>query len=104
MPQFIVLAYDATDKGAYDRRMRIRSSHVDSINRFRAEGKILIGVALTNEDGKMIGSMVVTNFPSRLEFDDWLAHEPYVMGKVWDNVTILTGEIGPSFADLIKKV
>jgi uncharacterized protein YciI len=103
MAQFIVIAYDATDEGAYDRRLRIRASHVESINRLRAEGKILIGVALTDDNGKMIGSVVVTSFPSRLEFDEWLAHEPYVMGKVWEKITVLTGEIGPSFADLIKK-
>lgn len=103
MPQFVVIAYDAQDSGAYDRRLRIKASHADSITKLRAAGKILLGVALTDEDGKMVGSVVVTNFPSRAEFDEWLALEPYVVGKVWEDITVLTGELGPSFADLLKK-
>ncbi len=101
MKQFIVIAYDGKDEGAYERRLRIRSSHAESIGKLRAEGKILMGVAITDDNGKMIGSVVVTNFPSRAEFDGWLAHEPYVMGKVWEDITVLTGELGPAFADLI---
>ena len=103
MTQYIVIAYDGKEKGAYDRRMRIREDHAASITKLRNEGKILFGIAITDDNGKMIGSVVVTNFPTRTEFDDWLAHEPYVMGKVWEDITVLTGEIGPSFADLVKK-
>ena len=103
MPQFIVVAHDAKDPGAHERRLRIKQSHTESVSRMRAEGKILIGLALTDENGKMTGSLVITNFPSRKEFDEWLAMEPYVMGKVWENITVLTGELGPSFADFVKQ-
>jgi uncharacterized protein YciI len=103
MTQFIVIAYDAKDQGAYERRLRIKASHAESISKLRAEGKILFGIAITDDDGKMIGSIVVTDFPSRIEFDNWLAHEPYVMGKVWEDITILNGELGPAFDDLIRK-
>jgi uncharacterized protein YciI len=101
--QFIVVAYDAKDEGAYERRLTVRQAHVASITQLREEGKILCGIAITDDNEKMIGSVVVTNFPSRDEFDAWLAKEPYVIGKVWENITVLNGQIGPSFADLIKK-
>ncbi len=103
MKEFIVIAYDAKDDGAYERRMTTRQAHVSSISKMRAEGKILFGIAITDDNDKMIGSVVVTRFPSRTDFDAWLASEPYVVGKVWDKITVLTGELGPSFADLIKK-
>ena len=64
MKQFVVIAYDAKDEGAHERRLRIRSSHVESVSRHRAEGKIILGVAITDDNGKMIGSVVVTNFPA----------------------------------------
>jgi uncharacterized protein len=104
MPQFVLIAYDSKEEGAYERRVRIRASHVESNTRLRKEGKILMGVAITDDNGKMIGSVVITNFPSRAEFDDWLMHEPYMMGKVWDsnNITVLGADVSPSFTDLVK--
>ena len=103
MKQFIVVAYDAKDEGAHERRMQTRKAHVDSISSLRDTGNIICGVAITDDSGKMIGSVVVTNFESRATFDTWLAEEPYVKGNVWGDITVLNGEIGPSFADLIKK-
>lgn len=102
MTQFILIAKDATDDGAYERRLASRAEHIEVISKLRAEGKILIGIALTDNEGKMNGSLVVTNFDDRSGFDDWLDNEPYMRNKVWGDITVLTGNIGPSFADLIK--
>lgn len=104
MKQFILIAYDAKDKGAYERRLASRQAHIDAISKLRAEGNAVCGVAIHDDNDKMIGSVVVTNFPSRAEFDKWLATEPYVVNKVWGNMIVLNGKIGPSFEDLIKKV
>jgi hypothetical protein len=103
MKQFILIAYDAKDPGAYERRMKERAAHIEGVNTLRTEGKIACGIAITDDNNKMIGSVMIMNFPSRTEFDQWLATEPYVKGKVWDNITVLGGQLGPSFADLIKK-
>jgi len=101
--QFIIIAYDAKDAGAYERRLASRQAHVDAINKLRAEGSALCGVAIHDDNEKMIGSVVITNFPSRTELDKWLATEPYVVNNVWENITVLNGKIGPSFADLVRK-
>ena len=39
--------------------------------------------------------------PSRTELDKWLENEPYIMGKVWDNITIINAKLGDSFKDLL---
>jgi len=102
MKQFILIAYDAKDEGAYERRMKARPAHMAGVDILRNEGKIACGIAITDDNGKMIGSVMIMNFPSRAEFDTWLATEPYVTGKVWDNITVLNGQLPPTFLDLIK--
>lgn len=103
MSQFIIIAYDAKDEKALERRMAARQAHIDGLNVLRAEGKAICGIAITGDDGKMIGSVVITNFASRNELDKWLETESYVVNKVWQDITVLNGNLGPSFADLIKK-
>ena len=73
MPQFIVVAHDAKDDGAHERRLRIKESHTESVSRMRAEGKILLGLALTDENGKMIGSIGVGGADSKDAGDAILA-------------------------------
>lgn len=102
MPQYILIARDSTDEEAPARRMAARAAHLAAIAKARAEGKVVIGLALTDANDAMIGSVVVTNFDNRAEFDAWLAEDPYTIGNVWSDVTVLTGKIAPTFADLIK--
>lgn len=102
MKQFIIIAYDATDDKAIERRMAARDAHTQTISKLRTEGKILCGTAILDDKEKMIGSVVITNFASRAEFDAYLAAEPYIVGKVWEKVTVLPGKLGPSFNDLLK--
>ena len=101
MQQFVIIAYDATDDGAYERRMACREAHTKAMAEMREKGNMLCGLALLNDAGKMIGSNVIVNFPSRTELDKWLENEPYIMGKVWDNITIINAKLGDSFKDLL---
>jgi uncharacterized protein YciI len=95
--QFIVLAYDGTDQGALARRLAVRDDHVKLGDKLRDAGKMHLGIALLNDAGKMIGSMLVCDFDSRQELDEWLAIEPYVRGKVWETIEVTPCRIGPSF-------
>ena len=95
--QFLLTAYDATDEGALNRRMANREAHLATIERYRISGHMHMGAAICDEVGKMVGSCIVCEFPSRAEMDTWLAAEPYVTGKVWDKVSITECKIGPSF-------
>lgn len=102
MQQFVILAYDATDDGALARRMACREAHTKAMAQARADGNMVCGLALLDDAGKMIGSNVIVNFPSRAEVDAWLAVEPYVVGKVWDKITVINAKLGDSFKDLVK--
>ncbi len=101
--QFVIIAYDATDTDAINRRMAARDAHTKAIAQARAEGKMLCGAALLDDAGKMIGSNIILNFPSRADVDAWLAVEPYVVGKVWDKIDVIPAKLGDSFKDLLKE-
>jgi uncharacterized protein YciI len=100
--QFIVTAYDGTDEGALQRRMNAREDHLKLTARMQEEGKTLYAVAILDESGKMIGSMLIVDFPSRAELDKWLEVEPYIKGDVWKIVDVKPCKVGPMFMELHK--
>jgi uncharacterized protein YciI len=98
--QFMLLAYDGKDSGALSRRRAARESHLALGDRLVTEGKLLFAAAILDADGKMIGSMLVLEFPSRIELDEWLEIEPYVSGDVWREIEIRPAKVSPSFSGL----
>ena len=84
--QFVVIAYDGSDAGAHDRRLAARPAHLENARRMKEEGVLLTGGAILDDQGAMIGSVLVVDFPSRPEFDAWLASDAYVTGDVWRKV------------------
>lgn len=87
--QFIVLGYDGTDDKALERRMAVRENHLKYAQEMFDTGKWLYASALLDDDEKMIGSMIVCDYPSREELQEkWLKHEPYVIGNVWKTIHI----------------
>ena len=100
--QFMLLAYDGTDKAAPARRLVVREQHIALGDKLVAEGKMLYGTAILDENGNMIGSMLILNYDSRTELDKWLQIEPYVTGDVWHDIQIRPVR-GPSFMGLRKQ-
>ena len=98
--QFLVQAHDGDDAGALDRRRAARSAHIARSDELIAAGHALYGVALLDEDGRMIGSVMVVDFPDRASLDAWLESEPYVTQGVWRSVDVRPCRVGPSFAGL----
>jgi uncharacterized protein YciI len=88
MAQFLVLAYDGTDADAVARRRAARPAHFEALQPMVARGEIVIGGAILDTAGTMIGSTVIAEFPSRAELDAWLAREPYMTQGVWRKVEI----------------
>jgi len=87
--QFMVIAYDGTDEGALERRLAVRDAHLQEAREFFAQGKWLFAAGMLNDEGKMIGSLIVCDFPSRHELEkQWLEREPYLKGNVWKKVDI----------------
>src|SRR5690242_7708380 len=87
--QFVVIAQDYTDDQALSRRLACRNEHFQNIRPLTDKGHFLLGGAMLNEAGQMIGSVLVCDFPSREALDElWLQNEPYMTQKVWEHVEI----------------
>jgi uncharacterized protein len=87
--QFLLTAYDATDSEALDRRMDSRSEHLEKISNLKKSGEFLFGGAILSDDGKMIGSMIVYEFPDREALDKKLKDEPYIYRGIWKTINIV---------------
>lgn len=94
--QFVIKAFDG--KGMLSRRMEVRPRHFEGMERMKEH--TLCAGGLLDDEGKMIGSLLVMEFPSRKELDEYLANEPYVVEHVWErievermNVVVFDGEI-----------
>ena len=85
---FLIVAHDFRDPDALSRRMQQRQAHIEGVRKMKAEGSFLDGGAMLDDEGRMIGSMVLVEFPSRSEVDAWLARDPYVTGQVWEHITV----------------
>lgn len=87
--QYLVTAYDGKDSGAAERRKNARQRHLAGVARFIEAGKHLYAVAILDEAGDMIGSVMVVDFPSREALErEWLDSEPYITENVWKEVEI----------------
>jgi uncharacterized protein YciI len=95
--QFLVFGYDGKDDKAMERRLASRETHLTGVLKMKEEGKCIYGIAMLDENKKMIGSVMVMDFPSRAELDAWLKIEPYVVGKVWERIEVFNAMVPPLF-------
>ena len=86
--QCLLLAYDGTDPEALQRRLNVREEHLKRISLLKKSGEFLLGGAILDNNGKMIGSMIVYDFPDRQSLEERLKDEPYLTGKVWGKTEI----------------
>ena len=88
MKQYLVTGYDYTDDGALDRRMGERPHHLDGAVALKASGNYILGGAVLNDEGKMIGSVMVLQCETDEELEAWQKNEPYVTQKIWETVDV----------------
>jgi len=86
--QFLLIAHDGTDPDALNRRMAVRPEHLGKIAGLRKNGEFLFGGAILDDEGNMIGSMIVYDFPDRKSLEESLKEEPYITGGVWEKIEI----------------
>jgi uncharacterized protein YciI len=87
--QYLLIAYDGTDPVAESRRMNARPVHLERIEDLKKSGEFLLGGAILNDDGKMIGSAILYDFPDRSSMDERLKNEPYITEGVWKKIKIV---------------
>jgi len=87
--QFLVIGKDGNDAQALQRRMAVREAHLRLGDEMERSGARWYGSVILDDEGKMIGSMAVMDFPSEKELQEWLTKEPYITGNVWKTVEIM---------------
>lgn len=96
--QFMVTGLDGKDEKALDRRMTARDAHLAMAKKMADQGRWLFAVAMLDDDKKMVGSVIVCDFDSEDALKkEWLDKEPYVVGKVWETITITEAAVPPLF-------
>lgn len=96
--QWLIIARDGSDEGAPERRLAARPAHLENAARLQAGGHLLIGGALVDDHGSMIGSAAVAQFSTRAELDHWLASDPYVTQGVWLDIEVIPYRVAPHYA------
>jgi uncharacterized protein len=96
--QWLIIARDGRDAQAHERRMAARPAHLENAAKLQAKGHLLVGGALVDDDGRMIGSACVAQFATRAELDEWLRTDPYVTGQVWQDIQIMPYRVAPHYA------
>ncbi len=95
--RYFVVAFDFRDPECLERRMTHRPAHLEMVEQLHTRGQLLFGGAILDDKGNMIGSGQIVDFPDVEALNNWLAIEPYVLGKVWENISVHPYRVGPLF-------
>ncbi len=68
----------------------------------RKEGSVVVGAALIGDDDQIVGSFLITDFPSRAELDAWLQAEPLVTEGVWGEVVVQRCQVGDVYMEKLR--
>ena len=84
--QYVVHALDFPD--ALERRLAVREAHLEGVRHMKAHGPFHLGGALLDDEGRMVGSMMLIEMEDDAAVQAWLRDEVYVTGRVWDKVEV----------------
>jgi uncharacterized protein YciI len=88
MDQYLITGYDYTDTGALQRRMNVRPHHLDAIKEMKEKGNYVLGGAILNAGGNMIGTVMIIQFETEEGLTAWKQNEPYITQKIWETVDV----------------
>ncbi|MBE9586337.1 hypothetical protein IM792_17930 [Mucilaginibacter sp. JRF] len=88
MKQYLLTAFDHTDTEALQRRLDVRPRHLEVVKRLKAAGNFIVGGAMLNDAGQMIGSTMIVQFETDEQLEQWKNNDPYVTGGVWDKIEV----------------
>lgn len=80
---FLVIARDGNDSEAPQRRQAVREAHLQGIQEAVASGLLQVGGAFLNDEGRMIGSMLLVEAESRQALESYLKADIYSRAGVW---------------------
>ena len=88
MKQYLIIAQDGKDEAALDRRKKVRSVHLAGAKKLKENGNFVIGGAMIDDDGNMRGSIMIVQFETKDDFQEWYDNEPYITGGVWKEIEV----------------
>ncbi|GAB3903850.1 YciI family protein [Mucilaginibacter boryungensis] len=88
MNQYLITAYDFTDAEALNRRMAVRPHHLDAARELKFQDHFILGGAILNDEGHMIGSTMIMQFENEEQLEAWKQNEPYITQGVWETVDV----------------
>ncbi len=83
---YVIHAYDCPN--SLDKRMAVRPDHLDYVRKLKASGQFILGGALLNETGQMMGSMLMLTFDTDEQLQDYLRTDPYIVQGVWEKIDV----------------
>ena len=82
----MLIALRAKDKpGALQIRKDTRDAHLEYL---KATGTVSQAGPLLNDDGEMIGSLIILDVTDKSAAEDWAANDPYAKAGLFDSVTL----------------
>jgi len=84
--QVMILALDGPDSA--DRRAAARPAHVAGVRELARGGHLLDGGAVLDAEGRVVGSLLICEFPDAAAVDAYLKSEPYKTQGVWLDVQV----------------
>jgi uncharacterized protein len=85
---YIVIAKDGTDPEAPARRQKVRTKHLEKVQSSVDSGFLLLGGALLDKEGGMMGSAMLLEATSEEEVWAFLKNDIYSKGKVWQHFEV----------------
>jgi len=89
---YVFIGQDAPD--SLEKRLATRPAHVARLQALQAEGRLLLAGPFPAVDAEdpgaagYTGSLIVAEFPSLAEAQNWADAEPYLRSGVYEKVTV----------------
>jgi len=89
---YLIYAEDAP--GSLEKRLAVRPAHLERLHALQGEGRLVLAGPLpaidTPDPGPagFSGSMIVAEFPSLEDAQDWAGQDPYLAAGVYAKVTV----------------
>lgn len=82
--QYIITAYDGENK--LEKRIEVRPRHLKNMSSIK--GNVLCAGGILDDAGKMKGSVLILDFESESNLEEYLSSEPYIIEQVWERVEV----------------
>jgi uncharacterized protein YciI len=68
--------------------MNVRPHHLDGAKELKESGNFILGGAILNDEGKMVGSVMILQFETEEQLETWKQTEPYIVQKIWETYDV----------------